>query len=35
MNKVPTDESTIQKYLVLGGLGLAGFAMLLMSRNKK
>jgi len=35
MNKVPTDESSIQKYLIIGGLGLAGFAMLLMSRNKK
>ena len=35
MNKVPTDESTIQKYLIIGGLGLAGFAMLLMSRNNK
>ena len=32
--KIPTDEETINKYLILGAIGIAGYLMLTMKKNK-
>ena len=32
--KIPTDEETVNKYLILGALGIAGYLMLTMKKNK-
>ena len=33
--QIPSDDSTIQTYLILGGFGLMGLAMLILSKNNK
>ena len=33
--QIPSDDSTIQTYLILGGFGIMGLAMLILNKNKK
>ena len=33
--QIPSDDSTIQTYLILGGFGIMGLAMLILSKNNK